>query len=260
MSLATNTPGAHSDRVSREASYHESVFEESARLQGRFGHVFACPNFVWAEQVHWDAIRAAITGKVVLDYGCAEGEFTEQMLASGPRAVCGIDLGEKAIERAKAKNLPNTTFVAGDAHRLPWPDQHFDVIVGRAILHHLDLGMATRECLRVLKPGGKMFFVEPLYHNPLTMLFRWLTPGARTVDERPLTRKEVLRIGSNFQKEQHGYSLCVSMVAGAITSLLPGVGPSNWLLRVADHADRGLAHTPARWWMGHIYLRYENPR
>jgi len=256
----SSTQDLHSDRVSREATYHESVFEESARLQQRFGHVFVCPNAVHAEEVHLAAIQAAVTGKVVLDYGCAEGDFTELLLGSRPQAVYGIDLGEKAIERAQAKNLPGATFVVGDAHKLPWPDQHFDVIVGRAILHHLDLEMATREILRVLRPGGKVFFVEPLYHNPLTMLFRWLTPAARTVDERPLTREQVLRIGSNFKKQQHGFSLLVSMVGGAITSLIPGVGPSNWLLKVTDHMDRLLAHTPLRWWMGHIYLRYEDPR
>jgi SAM-dependent methyltransferase len=132
--------------------------------------------------------------------------------------------------------------------------------VGRAILHHLDLGIATQEILRVLRPGGKVFFVEPLYHNPLTVLFRWLTPKARTVDEKPLTRQEVLRIGSKFEQQRHGFSLLVSMVAGAITSQLPGVGPSNWLLKVADRMDRVLTRTPLRWWMGHIYLRYENPR
>src|SRR5206468_66540 len=117
-------------RVSREATYHESVFEESARLHRRFGHVFACPNALHAERVHWEAIRAAVVGKTVLDYGCAEGDFTQELHACAPRAVYGLDLGENAIERARAKNLPGATFVVGDAHRLPWPDQHFDVIVG----------------------------------------------------------------------------------------------------------------------------------
>ena len=260
MSASGNEHDSHADRVSREASYHESVYAESARLQGRFAHVFACPNALHAEQVHWEAIRTAVAGKVVLDYGCAEGQFTEELLACSPQAVYGIDLGEKAIERAQAKNLPSATFVVGDAHRLPWPDQHFDVIVGRAILHHLDLSLATTELLRVLRPGGKMFFVEPLYHNPLTMVFRWLTPNARTRDEKPLERHEVRRIDARFRSQRHGFSLLVSMAVGAFTSLLPGVGPSNWLLRMADRTDRLLAHTPLRWWMGQIYLRYQDPR
>lgn len=260
MSLSGDTQDLHTARVSREASYHESVYEESARLLTRFGHVFSCPNAVHAERVHWEAIQSAVAGKTVLDYGCAEGDFTEQLLACAPEAVYGLDLGEKAIERAQMKNLRGATFVVGDAHRLPWPDQHFDVIVGRAILHHLNLGIAGPELLRVLRPGGKMFFVEPLYHNPLAALFRWLTPKARTRDEKPLTRQEVLRIGSKFGQQQHGFSLLVSMIAGAVTSMIPGVGPSNGLLRVADRMDRCLAHTPLRWWMGQIYLRYENPR
>jgi SAM-dependent methyltransferase len=248
------------DRVARESDYHERVFRESSRLQRRFSHVFLCPNATHAEGIHWASIRSAASGKIVLDYGCAEGGFEEKLIACAPRAVYGIDLSEKAIDIARSKNLPRTTFVTGDAHHLPWPDGSFDVIVGRAILHHLDLDTAIGELLRVLRPDGKMFFVEPLYHNPLVGMFRWLTPGARTIDEKPLTRSDVRRIDYEFEIHNHEYSLLVSMVAGAFTSLIPGIGPTNWLLRGSDRVDRMLAHTPLRWWMGHIYLRLENAR
>lgn len=246
-------------RLAREAGYWESVVHESGRLQRRFSHVFDCPNAEWAEERHRAAIRAAVAGRVVLDYGCGDGETARQMLAHGARHVYGLDLSETAIALARHRGLENATFQVGDAHQLPWPDQTFDVVVGRAILHHLDLPVATRELVRVLRPGGELFFVEPLYHNPLAALFRLLTPKARTVDEKPLTRAEVLRMGRDFEASEHGYSLLVSMALGACTSLMPGVGPSNWLLKLADHMDRGLQHTPLRWWMGHIYLHLRNP-
>jgi ubiquinone/menaquinone biosynthesis C-methylase UbiE len=256
-------PGEQADavamRVAREASYWESVVHEGGRLQQRFVHVFMCPNARWAEERHRAAMRAAIAGRVVLDYGCGDGESSRQLLAEGASHVHGLDLGEKAIALAQQKGLPNASFQVGDAHRLPWPDHSFDVVVGRAILHHLDLPTATRELMRVLRPGGELFFVEPLYHNPLAMLFRWLTPKARTVDEKPLTRAEVLRMGSHFEYQEHGYSLLISMAVGATTSLIPGLGPSNWLLKAADRIDRALASTPLRWWMGNIYLHLRNP-
>lgn len=246
-------------RVAREADYWDSVVHESSRLQRRFGHVFACPNAEWAERRHNEAIRKAVAGRIVLDYGCGDGDTSRQLLAQGARHVYGLDLSETAIALARQRGLEHATFQVGDAHRLPWPDQSFDVVVGRAILHHLDLPVATRELVRVLRPGGELLFVEPLYHNPLAALFRLLTPRARTTDEKPLTRSEVLRMGRDFEASEHGYSLLVSMALGACTSLVPGAGPSIWLLRLADRVDRGLARTPLRWWMGHIYLHLRNP-
>jgi ubiquinone/menaquinone biosynthesis C-methylase UbiE len=248
-----------SARVARETSYWESVVHENRRLQQRFSHVFECPNAQWAEQKHNEAIRAAVAGRVVLDYGCGDGESSRALLSEGAGHVYGLDLSPTAVELARAKGLTNATFQAGDAHKLPWPDHSFDVVVGRAILHHLDLPTATRELVRVLRPGGELFFMEPLYHNPLAALFRLLTPTARTVDERPLTRHDVLWIEKHFEASEHGYSLLVSMSLGAVTSLIPGLGPSNWALKIADRLDRVLAHTPMRWWMGHIYLHLRSP-
>lgn len=246
-------------RIGREAAYWESVVHENGRLQERFVHVFTCPNAAWAEERHRAAIRTAVAGRVVLDYGCGNGASSRELLAHGARHVYGLDLSPTAIELARSQGLANATFEVGDAHQLPWPDRTFDVVVGRAILHHLDLPRATSELVRVLRPGGELFFVEPLYHNPLAALFRVLTPAARTADEKPLTRAQVLRMGAGFERSEHGYALLTSMALGACTSLIPGVGPSNWLLRLADRVDRGLARTPLRWWMGQIYLHLRNP-
>lgn len=250
---------AFAARLEREAGYWESVVHNNGRLQQRFHHVFSCPNWDWAEARHHDAIRKAVAGRVVLDYGCGDGASSRVLLACGARHVYGVDLSDKAIALARGRGIANTTFEVGDAHHLPWPDASFDVVVGRAILHHLDLPRATRELVRVLRPGGEIFFVEPLYHNPLAALFRLLTPKARTADEKPLTRAEVLRMGEAFERSEHGYALLTSMALGAFTSLLPGVGPHNWVLKLADRMDRGLAHTPLRWWMGQVYLHLRDP-
>lgn len=257
--LHAEADGELAARLEREAGYWDSVVHENGRLQRRFRHVFTCPNAVWAEERHRDAIRAAVAGRVVLDYGCGNGTTSCELLEHGARHVHGLDLSPKAIELARARGLANASFEVGDAHRLPWPDQTFDVVVGRAILHHLDLPRATSELVRVLRPGGELFFVEPLYHNPLAALFRLLTPKARTADEKPLTRADVLRMGEAFARSEHGYALLTSMPLGACTSLIPGAGPSNWLLKLADRVDRGLAHTPLRWWMGQIYLHLRDP-
>ena len=52
----------------------------------------------------------------------------------------------------------------------------FDAVLGKQILHHLDLGVAIPEIVRVLRPGGRAVFLEPLIHNPLLEGYRRLTP------------------------------------------------------------------------------------
>jgi SAM-dependent methyltransferase len=53
--------------------------------------------------------------------------------------------------------------VACDAEALPFADASFDVVFGHAVLHHLpDLDRAFGEFIRVLRPGGRLFFAgEP---------------------------------------------------------------------------------------------------
>ena len=53
--------------------------------------------------------------------------------------------------------------VACDAEQLPFADESFDLVFGHAVLHHLpDLDRAFSEFLRVLRPGGVVWFAgEP---------------------------------------------------------------------------------------------------
>ena len=67
-----------------------------------------------------------------------------------------------------------------DAHHLDFPDESFDLVFGRAILHHLDFETAIKEVKRVLKRGGHAAFAEPLGDSPFAKLFRLLTPRAYT--------------------------------------------------------------------------------
>ena len=49
---------------------------------------------------------------------------------------------------------------------MSFEDSKFDYVVGRGIIHHLDLTVSFRD-KTVLKPGGRAMFVEPLGANPL---------------------------------------------------------------------------------------------
>ena len=131
-------------------------------------------------------------GKDVLDYGCGPGYLAKFLVRDGARSVTGIDVSDAEIEQARERALENGVadkcrFLVADAHATPFEDNSFDVIVGDSILHHLELRRALEEIRRILRPGGRAVFLEPLWHNPILRLGRWLTPSARTPDEHPLT-------------------------------------------------------------------------
>ena len=107
-------------------------------------------------------------------------------------------LGRSPAPRAAAprRERPRrgATFIAGSAHDMPFPDDSIDVVFGIAILHHLDLDLVSREVRRVLKPGGRAIFQEPVRNSAVVRFVRSLIPY-RAPDispyERPLTDEEL---------------------------------------------------------------------
>src|SRR5688572_30027290 len=69
-----------------------------------------------------------LQGKRVLEIGCASG-ILASVLAPACREYVGIDVTPTAMEFAKklsrALKYPNTQFLEGDAHKLPFPDRSF---------------------------------------------------------------------------------------------------------------------------------------
>ena len=64
-----------------------------------------------------------------------------------------------------------------DCENLGFKDNSFDLIFGRAILHHLNLEKSSKEISRVLCKNGKAVFIEHLGMNPLiNFVFPFLSP------------------------------------------------------------------------------------
>ena len=105
-------------------------------------------------------------GRDVLDVGSGQGIDVYEYASSGARAT-GIDLTPRHVELAKL-HLEATgiraSVVEGDAERMPFPDNSFDLVSSNGVLHHTpDIEAALRECLRVLRPGGT--FTAILYNR-----------------------------------------------------------------------------------------------
>ncbi len=247
---------ATQERVARErAAYDEgNVWEESHKIQQRFHHVFESPNTRYGENFFEAKLAECCQGSAVLDYGCLDGALTPKYQALGARKIVGIDISEKGIETAKRLYPQLGTFYAADAHDLSMlKDGEIDFVVGRAILHHLDFERAIREVVRVLRTGGYALFVEPLYDNPASKLFRALTSKARTDDERPLSRGQLEWADGVFSKHEHRFCNLVSTPLAMLTSCLP-MSADNPVLNIAHRVDRKLEKSSLRYWMRTAYL------
>jgi SAM-dependent methyltransferase len=87
----------------------------------------------------------------------------------GARKLAGIELRAQRFAEAR-QNVPEAEVVCASAHRLPWPDQSFDVVsqfvVFTSILEADLKRRIAREMLRVLKPSGVIFWYDFRVNNP----------------------------------------------------------------------------------------------
>jgi SAM-dependent methyltransferase len=234
-------------RAEREQhAYDEArVFECSHRWHARFPHVFDCPNTLAHERLFQETIRRAATGGRVLELGCGDGTSAHGMLGLGAASVRGVDISEILIARARERAIPGRLeFERRDASEPI--DGTYELIVGRAVLHHLDYRQALgRLHASNLAPGGTMLFMEPLAGNPLIRVFHRLAPGAHTEDERSFERDDLVW----FERTFAGIGIFpfnwLSLPAGIVSSLVFRRA-DNALTRLADLADRWLAKR-ARW-------------
>jgi SAM-dependent methyltransferase len=154
-------------------------------------------------------------GKRVLEICCHHGE-NGALLALLGGEVDSVDIAEPLVELAKQRIVKNGLEGKQRAHvmsvhELEFPDATFDVVFGKASLHHLDLGLARREVHRVLKPGGYAVFSEPVQLLPgMSTLRRWvpITPDAESPDERPLSKADLDEFCRPFSRvETFGFRL-----------------------------------------------------
>jgi protein-L-isoaspartate(D-aspartate) O-methyltransferase len=100
-------------------------------------------------------------GMRILDVGAGKGFLMHDLMEAVPGVeVEGIDISDYAIEHAM--DSVKGKIVHGNANKLPWPDNHFDLVVSITTLHNLflpDLFAALGEMERVSK-GHKYLVVE----------------------------------------------------------------------------------------------------
>ncbi len=104
-------------------------------------------------------------GQRVLDVACGSG--TAALVAE--RRYCevtGLDYVPELISRAAIRaeaNGQQAEFVVGDAQQLPFPDDHFDLVMSvYGVQFAPDQKKAAGEMIRVCKPGGTIALAGPV--------------------------------------------------------------------------------------------------
>ncbi len=106
----------------------------------------------------------------LLDVGCGTGRFMELVLVEGRAAkVWGLDISKSMLTHGKQRLRRyngSAHIVQGDAERLPFPSDYFDVVTCSNCFHHFpDQQQAVCEMFRVLRDGGRVMLIDGYRDN-----------------------------------------------------------------------------------------------
>jgi len=169
------------------------------------------------------AALTPLTGRRLLDIGCADGTYTTR-LAAGFKDVDAIDIEPERLDDFLAKLVATVdrkvSVYEMSADKLDFPAGVFDMVTAIEVLEHVgDLDGTLAEVHRVLTSGGRFCVTTPNRwfpfetHGPLIAGKRrpsWVAPGlpwipplhGRLSDARAFTRRGLAR-----QAAAHGFTL-----------------------------------------------------
>ena len=122
-------------------------------------------------EVAYRHCAAICAGQDVLEAGCGEG-YGAALLAAGARRVVAVDYDAATVAHVRA-SYPAVDVLEANLAAVPLPDASVDVVVNFQVIEHLwDQTQFITECLRLLRPGGRLLISTP---NRITF-----TPGSDT--------------------------------------------------------------------------------
>jgi 2-polyprenyl-3-methyl-5-hydroxy-6-metoxy-1,4-benzoquinol methylase len=182
---APGRPDDYWDRAG-EQGYGQAMYRSSdveAHVRGR----------VWRIAIDIAGTLGVPTDGHVLDLGCGDGAFANQMLAAHYRAVDGLDKSETAIRRAQSESRNHATYravdlVSFDYDSLPRYDAAF--LIG--LLHHVK--PATPDIVRAMaRRTSKMIVLEPNGSHLLRKAMEY-APSYRAAGEDSFRSKDLMAI------------------------------------------------------------------
>jgi SAM-dependent methyltransferase len=147
-----------------------------------------------------------LRGQRLLDIGCGLGESSVYFALQGAQ-VTATDLSPgmvaTAVELGRLHGVGVDGIVA-PGEELPVPSNHYDFVYAANTLHHVtEREKLLQHIQRALKPGGTVFLWDPLDYNPVINVYRQMATQVRTMDESPLTFKDVALARKYFPNARH---------------------------------------------------------
>jgi ubiquinone/menaquinone biosynthesis C-methylase UbiE len=225
------------NRLEKERAFHNEAFSTGIRKPlDAYYSIFGAIRNDFQKRLHSYA-----KGKNVLECGCGLNSYAKDLDPIVEELV-GIDISDEAvhqsIKNADSFGLNNCRFLPMNAEALDFQSNHFDLIFGVGIIHHLDLPVFYEEASRVLKKQGSMLFMEPLGYNPFINLYRKLTPRLRTPDEHPLKRKDLGLLSDFFEQWTVSYYHFFTLLAIPLRNKRVFHPALNVLKRIDDFCFR----------------------
>jgi 2-polyprenyl-3-methyl-5-hydroxy-6-metoxy-1,4-benzoquinol methylase len=105
-----------------------------------------------------DRVAATRVGPV-LDWGCGWGQVTDLLRKRGVDVVSYDYWEGKPPHTVQLELFPEiTVHVSGEPVKLPFSDDHFEVVLSCGVLEHVQEPEASlAELHRILRPGGRLF-------------------------------------------------------------------------------------------------------
>jgi 2-polyprenyl-3-methyl-5-hydroxy-6-metoxy-1,4-benzoquinol methylase len=216
VEVPTVTGAQLTDRQRVEADvYNARIRESSAVLRDDDLTVDAAiPPFPNREHVDFLSFALSrlgdVRGRRLLEVGIGSGALSVHLALRGAH-VTGIDVAEENVVLARRRAAVNgvaaqTNFRVVPVEQLDDANATYDGVIGNQVLHHFDLPIAMTNIRRMLRPGGRALFCEPVLLVPESLRrFRDSEPVKRvfpkkvdTPTERSISRDDVAVIRRVF--------------------------------------------------------------
>ena len=132
------------------------------------------------------------------------------MLFRSPSKIVALDadpnLFNRASKAAKACSVP-VELVDGNAARMPFDDNSFDLVYCHQVFHHIvEQEAAMSEFYRVLKPGGVLLFAESTKRYIYSYLIRYLFSHPMAIQKTASEYLDLIRsVGFSVPEAQISY-------------------------------------------------------
>jgi ubiquinone/menaquinone biosynthesis C-methylase UbiE len=173
-------------------------------------------------------------GRSILDVACGDAFYTIRFfdlgsparLVAADAAVSGVAVGARHSQKRPIR------FLAADAHRLPFADNSFDMVLVQSVLHHDDNPLdMIKEAFRI---APKILIHEPNGNNFGLKIIEMTSPYHIEHNEKSYTTRRMRR-----WIEEAGGRIVYQKLAGFVPMFCP-----DWMARAMKLAEPVIESIP----------------